>query len=102
MAFKSVRVSDISGIELDDNQVVNVVVRDHPRVQEAKQFDASEEELKALKVVNNLVTLELRHADGSTQDVAVTAAEFAKLIPDDKLAGFDGLRGRRKGFRPGE
>ncbi|NIL77176.1 hypothetical protein RhoFasB10_03318 [Rhodococcus sp. B10] len=101
MGFRNVRVSDVSGIELNDKDVVNVVVRSHPQVSEARQFDASAEELKALKTVNNLVLLEYRLADGSTQDVYVSATEFAKLIPNDKLESFDPLRGRRKNFRPG-
>lgn len=93
-------ISDISGIELEEKNAINVVVRDHPS-SEPRQFDASEEELKALKPLNNLVTLEYRFADGTTQDVFVSASDFNKLIPADKLAGFDAVRGRRKGFRPG-
>jgi hypothetical protein len=100
MGFRSVRVSDISGIELNESEAVNVVIRDHPK-SEPRQFDASQEELKALKTVGNLVSLEYRFADGTSQDVFVTATEFAKLVPDDKLSGFDAVRGRRKGFRPG-
>lgn len=99
MGFRSVRVSDISGIELSESEAVNVVVRDHPK-SEPKQFDCSQEELKALKTLGNIVTLEYRFADGNTQDVFVSAAEFAKVVPDDKLVGFDQLRGRRKGYRP--
>lgn len=99
MGFRSVRVSDLTGIELDDDQVVNVVVR-HPEHEEARQFDASQEELKALKTVGNLVSLELRFANRTSQDVFATAVEFAKLVPAEKLTTFNQLRGRRKGYRP--
>ncbi|MCJ0895964.1 hypothetical protein MTX38_02770 [Rhodococcus sp. ARC_M13] len=78
--------------------MVNVVVR-HPEHEEARQFDASQEELKALKTVGNLVSLELRFANGTSQDVFATV-EFAKLVPAEKLTTFDQLRGRRKGYRP--
>jgi hypothetical protein len=86
-------------MELQDDQVVNVVVR-HPDHEEGRQFDASQEELKALKTVGNLVALEYRLADGSSQEVFSTVAEFAKVVPAEKFQTFDQLRGRRKGFRP--
>ncbi|WP_139182838.1 hypothetical protein [Rhodococcus erythropolis] len=68
--------------------MVNVVVR-HPEHEEARQFDASQEELKALKTVGNLVSLELRFANGTSQDVFAAAVEFAKLVPAEKLTTFD-------------
>lgn len=101
MAFKSVRVSDLSGAEGDDAAFVTVVVRKHPKLDEPVQFDALPEELKGLKSAGDLVILELKNGD--TTQVVVTLAEFNKLSPkiDDVLANADGLRGRRKGFRPG-
>lgn len=95
MGFKSLRVSDISGVELTDAEVVTVVVKNAGKV-----FDASADELKALKAVNNVVELEYRYPSGQVSTVLVPKAEFSKLIPDDKLAGFDSNRGRRSGFSP--
>lgn len=59
------------------------------------------EEIKGLKSAGDLVVLEVRN--GETTQVVVTLQEFNKLSPkiDDILANADGLRGRRKGFRPG-
>lgn len=100
MAFKSVRVSDISGAEGKDEDFVTVVVRQHPKLDEPVQFDALPDEIKNLKGAGDLVQLEIRN--GETRNVVVTLAEFNKLSPNiaEVLANADGLRGRRKGFRP--
>lgn len=100
MAFKSIRVSDLTGVEGDDADFVTVVVRKHPELSEPVQFDALPDELKGLKSLKELVVLELRN--GETQQLVTTLAEFNKLAPNIKevLENADGLRGRRKGFRP--
>ncbi len=102
MAFKSVRVSDISGVEGTDEEFVTVVVRQHPDLEEPVQFDALPKEVAGLKSAGDLVQLEIRNGD--TRNLVVTLADFNKLSPriDEVLANADGLRGRRKGFRPGQ
>jgi len=100
MAFKSIRVSDLTGAEGTDEEFITVVVRSHPNLEDPVQFDAKPEELKGLKSAGDLVELELKNGD--TRRVVVTLAEFNKLSPNIKevLENADGLRGRRKGFRP--
>ena len=102
MAFRSVRVSDISGAEGKDEDFVTVVVRQHPNLDEAVQFDALPKEISGLKGAGDLVQLEIRNGD--TRNLVVTLAEFNKLAPNiaEVLANADGLRGRRKGFRPNQ
>lgn len=102
MAFKSIRVSDLTGAEGDDKDFVTVVVRQHPELEEAVQFDALPAELTSIKGIKDLVVLELRN--GETTQVVTTLAEFNKLSPNIKevLENADGLRGRRKGFRPSQ
>jgi len=95
MGFKTQRISDLSGIELNDDEVVEVNVIDAGR-----KFDAHPDELKALKAVTNVVKLQFRYASGQVADVLVSKTEFDKLIPADKLAGFDSNRGRRSGYSP--
>ncbi|MCF8783248.1 hypothetical protein [Rhodococcus ruber] len=95
MAFKQVRVSDLTGNEIKDHEVVTVVVRS-----ENKVFDATAEELSSLKRLSNVIELEYKHADGTVEQVICTQAEFAKLVPAEKLAEFDSARGRRSGFSP--
>lgn len=95
MGYKQLRVSDISGVELSDAEAVSVVVKDAGKV-----FDASESELKALKPVTNVVELEYRYPSGQVATVLVSRTDFDKLIPKDKLAGFDSNRGRRSGYSP--
>lgn len=95
IAFRQVRVSDLSGQELDDAEVVTVNVID-----EGKLFDAHPDELKVLKPLKDVLKLQLRYASGQVADVLVSRADFQKLVPDDKLAGFSSNRGRRPGFSP--
>lgn len=101
MAFKSIRVSDLTGAEGNDADFVTVVVRRHPELSEPVVFDAKPEELKGLKSADQLVVLEIKNGGEPTQ-VVTTLNEFSKLSPNisDVLKNADGLRGRRKGFRP--
>lgn len=96
MAYKSIRVSDLSGATLADDQVVTVVVR-----AAGKLFDASSEELTGLKPLTDVVELEYRYPDGKTQEVIVSKSSFDKLVTPEMLANADSIRGRRNGFRPG-
>ena len=100
MAFKSIRVSDLTGAEGNDEDFVTVVVRTHPELEEAVQFDALPDEVKNLKSIKDLVVLELKN--GETVQLVTTLQEFNKLSPNigEVLKNADGLRGRRKGFRP--
>jgi hypothetical protein len=95
MAFRQVRVSDLTGNELADSDVVTVVVK-----QAGKVFDAARDELVGLKPVTNVQELEYRFPSGEVQTVLVSKVEFSKLVPDEKLETFDSSRGRRSGFSP--
>lgn len=95
MAFRQMRVSDISGQDLSDSEVVTVVVRSAQKV-----FDAHVDELTPLKALSDVEELDLRYPNGETKTILVTKAEFSKLVPGDKLAGFDSSRGRRSGYSP--
>lgn len=103
MAFKSVRVSDLSGTEGNDDDFLTVVVRNHPGLDEPVQFDALPQELSELKGLANLVMLEIRKGE-EVRQVVTTVENFNELAEDmdTVLAGADGLRGRRKGFRPAQ
>lgn len=101
MAIKNVFQSDITGVDLKDDERVRVVVKGHPKLDEGKQLDAAESELHGLKAVNNLVTVELQMPNGSTKELAVTATELEKVIPLSVLQKADGLRGRRPNYKPG-
>lgn len=99
MGFKQVRTSDLSGKELHDDEVVNIVVRTHSKLDEPKQIDTAEAEIAALKTVSGLAELEFRRADGTSNTVFTTEAELAKVVPLDVLQAADGIRGRRRGVR---
>lgn len=102
LGIKNVKFSDISGAELKDDDTLRVIVRGHPKVGEDKQLDAATGELDALKTVANLVAVEIQYPDGTSKEVAATATELEKIIPLDVLQNADGLRGRRKNFRPSQ
>ena len=95
MAYRQIRLSDVSGVELNDADAVEVTHKVAGR-----KFDCSAEEVKLFKPVTNVVELELRYASGQVSTVLVSKTEFSKLIPDEKLESFDSSRGRRSGFSP--
>lgn len=99
MARVSKILSDITGKEGNEADVVKVVVRSHPAVKEPKQLDAFAGELDALKGAANLVSLEIGN-NGEKTEVVVTHADFKKLVSDDVVKGAPGTRGRRPGFSP--
>lgn len=95
MGYRSIRTSDISGETLADDKVITVVVRSA-----GKLFDASAEELSGLKRLTNVVEIELRNADGSTEEFIVSKSDFDKVVSAEVLANADSIRGRRNGFKP--
>jgi len=95
MGYKSIRTSDISGEVLADDKVITVVLRS-----EGKLFDAAAEELTGLKRLTNVVEVELRHADGTTEEFIVNKSDFDKVVTAEVLANADNIRGRRNGFKP--
>lgn len=102
MGFVTRRISDLTGAELSDEQVVSVVIRNHPAADgDNKVFDTSAEELKALKTVDGLIELEVKTNGGTPTTVFCTSAELGKLVTDEKIKGFDSARGRRSNWRPG-
>ncbi|WP_394525610.1 hypothetical protein [Paenarthrobacter nicotinovorans] len=75
MGYKSIRTSDISGEILADDKVITVVVRSAGRL-----FDAPSEELAGPKCVKNVVELELRRPDGTSEEIIVSKADFEKVV----------------------
>lgn len=95
MGYRQLKISDLSGEELQDSESVTVVVKSAGKV-----FDCSVEELKALKPLSNVVEVEARYPSGQVSTLLVNKTEFAKVVTDDMLASFDSSRGRRSGFSP--
>lgn len=87
-------VSDISGNDIPEGQTVNVLYR-----AEQKQFEASRDELAGLKRLTNVVELEFRYPDGTSESVLVSKTEAEKLITAEVLEKADSIRGRRSGVR---
>lgn len=98
MAVKNVIVSDISGEEIEDGQVVELIVRSHPNLDEPKRFDVSASEVDGLKSATSVVTVEVKRGQ-EIQTVNMTLAEFDKVVPKKVLVNGAPTRGRRKGTR---
>lgn len=100
MGYVSRRVSDISGTEAEDDQFIELIVRKAPGLTEPVRLDVLPDEIKGLKAAGEVVVLEVRN--GETSQLIVTVNEWKKLAPniDEIVANADGVRGRRKNFRP--
>ena len=92
-------VSDITGVEADEDAFVTLVVRSHKATDEAKSLDVLPAEIEGLKEAADLVTLEIRQ-DGATRQLVTTLTEFRKLVSDEIVTKAQGLRGRRIGYSP--
>ncbi|UNQ40915.1 hypothetical protein MPC38_06605 [Prescottella equi] len=100
MAIKRSKISDISGVELNELEALRVAIRDHGDVDGDRQIDIAPGELQALKTVSNLVSLTVNYPDGKSVDLYATATEVNKWIPLENLKAADSLRGRRRNFVP--
>src|SRR4051794_3755320 len=100
MAFRQIRISDLTGDVIADDNVVEVTIRSHPDLEDAKRFDSQPSELRDLKAMEGLVELELRTPTGTTGTMYLLKEDFDAVIPPEKVKGFDSTRGRRTGYRP--
>jgi hypothetical protein len=100
MAYRNIRVSDISGTEIDEASAVEIVIRRHPHLDESRRLDASEAEIAGLRTMDDLVSLQVRRANGTVDQVFCTLAGFRQVVPDSALEGATSTRGRRPGYRP--
>jgi hypothetical protein len=100
MAYRQIRVSDLSGEVIEDENVVEVVIRSHPDLEDAKRFDSQPAELKDLVALENIVELELRSPSGTLGTMLVDKDQFDAVITPEKVKTFDSTRGRRTGYKP--
>lgn len=98
MALVSKMISDISGAEANEADFIQLVVREHPAVDEPKSLDVLPAEVADLKNAGDLVLLEVKQ-NGDSKQLVVTLADFRKLVKDDVVRRARGVRGRRPGTR---
>ena len=103
MAYVSKRVSDLTGVEAPDAEFVELIVRQAPGLTEPVKLDVLPAEIAGLKSAGDVVVLDVKN-NGDSSQLIITAAEWKKLAPniDEVIANASGVRGRRKGFRPGQ
>jgi hypothetical protein len=101
VAIVSRKVSDLSGTEGADNDFAQVIVRQHPKLDQPKTLDALAEEVASFKDIGDLVILEIRMPDSSTREIHMRLTEFNKIAPnmDEILQNARGTRGRVPGSR---
>lgn len=99
MAIVSRMVSDISGKEANEDQFVQLTIREHPEIQEPKALDVLPEEIANMKDAGNLVVVEVG-SNGDRKQMIVSLTEFRKHVPDDVVKNARGTRGRRPGWSP--
>lgn len=99
MAIVQRKISDITGAEAPEGEFATLIVRQHPKVDQAKRLDALPDEVANLKPVGDLVVVEVREPDSSTREVYVRYADFAKLISDEVVTSAPGTKGRIPGTR---
>jgi hypothetical protein len=99
LSYRQIRISDLSGEVVPDEEVVAVVVR-HPDLEEARSFDAAPAELEDLKPLEGLVEVELKSSSGTTTTLMLNRDDFEAVVPLEKLQTFSGTRGRRLGYSP--
>jgi hypothetical protein len=101
MAYVSKRVSDLTGVEAADSEFIELIVRQAPGLTEPIKLDVLPSEIAGLKGAGELVVIDVKN--GETKQLIVTVAEWKKLAPniDEVIANASGVRGRRKGYRPG-
>ena len=79
-AYRNVRVSDISGETLAEDQLVSMVVRSAPGLDKPRQLDCSPAEVARLVRLEDLVELEITHEDGRFERAIRTLLDFSDLV----------------------
>jgi hypothetical protein len=89
MAQRLVRFSDLTNKIINDDEVVRIVVEQHPALQTGPvELEASAEEVEAIRAsVLNVVSLKLYPGDGSSPETITMEIEaFNKLAGDMEMA----------------
>lgn len=100
MGYISRRVSDLTGVEANDSEFVELIVRKAPGLTEPVRLDVLPSEIAGLKGAGEVVVIDVKN--GETKQLIITVAEWKKLAPniDEIIANADSVKGRRKNFRP--
>jgi hypothetical protein len=89
MAQRLVRFSDLTNKIIDDDEVVRIVIEQHPALQNGPvELEAAADEIEAIRTsVLNVVSLKLYPGDGSAPETVTMEVEaFDKLAGDTDMA----------------
>lgn len=101
MAQRLVRFSDLTNKIIDDDEVVRIVIEQHPALQNGPvELEAAADEVDAIRTsVLNVVSLKLYPGDGSAPETVTMEIEaFNKLASDRAMA--DVLREAQPAYPP--
>lgn len=103
MAIVPMKQSDLNGEVGPDEEFAQVVVREHPGIDQPKVLDVQIKEVDSFKTIDDLVMLEITIPGGEKREVAMRLTDFNKLAPDmpTVLKNARGTRGRVPGTRVG-
>jgi hypothetical protein len=83
VAIKQIRVSDLSGKQVDDDQLAKLVIHEHPQYQGPITLDVLPEEIGELPESDSYVSIEIiQPGDRTGQRALISLDRFNKLAPD--------------------
>jgi hypothetical protein len=83
VAIKQIRVSDLSGKQANDDQLAQLIIREHPQYQGPITLDVLPEELGELPESDSYVSIEvILPGDYTGQRALISLERFNKLAPD--------------------
>jgi hypothetical protein len=83
VAIKQVRVSDLSGKQANDDQLAQLIIREHPQYQGPIALDVLPEELGELPENDSYVSIEvIQPGDRTGQKALISLERFNKLASD--------------------
>jgi hypothetical protein len=95
----------LTEIEGADNDFAQLIVRQHPKLDQAKALDVLVSELDQFKSVGDLVVVEVRMPDSTVREIYMKLSDFGKAAPngnmDEILSRARGTKGRVPGSRNG-
>lgn len=89
--------SDISDVEVEEPQAGRIVIRQHPNIERQCQIDIVPDDVKELKLRDDLVVAVLHLPGEPPKDLVMPIAEFRKTVPDAAVEKGKGVQGRAPG-----
>jgi hypothetical protein len=91
MSKRVVTISDLTGEQIADGDIVSVIVKEHPTLDRAVKLEAASADVAGLEATKkDFVTLELVGASGDRETMTVELRAFSKLFKVDEQSALAG------------